>query len=400
MFKAVRGFAFPIFARREAVTLTLLVGLAVVLFLTVSGISSVYHAQQDALAQRWAGRGADELNAGHYKTAADEFRTALRYSHDDFAQQLGLAEALIGMKRIPEAEVYLVNLWEQEPENGVVNRELARIAAGQNNTSRALRYYHNAIYATWPAGAENQRLETRWELIKYLLSLNARAQAQSELIALDAEVGDNPAEQLLLGQYFLKVQDDPHALASFRKTLATDPHSQRALDGAGTAEFDMADYMGARRYLRKALAEHPGDRDAAERLETTEQILRMDPFRSDLSQEQQAAAVMEAFSVAGARLQACPAAAATTAPLETPPPATSAAGSKATPAIAAPPSLNDAWTHMKPQVTERALRRNPDRVNQAMDLVFAIERQANGKCGAGTPSDAALLLIDKLHEGS
>lgn len=400
MFKAARGFEFPIYFRREAVTLTLLVGLAIVLFLAVSGISSIYHIQQDALAQRWASRGTDELNAGHYQAAIDEFRTALRYSHDDFAQQLGLAEALIGMKRVPEAEVYLVNLWEQEPENGVVNRELARIAAGENNTRRALRYYHNAIYATWPAGAENQRLETRWELIKYLLTLNARAQAQSELIALDAEVGGNPAEQLLLGEYFLKVQDDPHALASFRKTLGADPHSERALAGAGTADFNMADYAGAQRYLRRALAEHPGDHDAAARLETTEQILRMDPFRRNLSPDQQAKAVMAAFAAAGARLQACPAAATTTAPSEAPPTAANPADPKLERAAAAPATMNDAWTRMKPLVTERGLQRNPDRVNQAMDVVFAIERQANGKCGAGTPSDAALLLIEKLHEGS
>lgn len=400
MFKTARGFAFPIYVRREAVTLTLLVGLAILLLLMVSGISSVYHAQQAGLAERWAARGEDELQAGHYQAAADEFRTALRYSHDDFAQQLGLAEALIGMKRIPEAEVYLVNLWEQEPENGVVNRELARIAAGENNTNRALRYYHNAIYATWPVGAEKQRLETRWELIKYLLTLNARAQAQSELIALDAEVGGDPAEQLLLGQYFLKVGDDPHALISFRKVLAADPHSERALDGAGTADFDMADYPGAEHYLRRALAGHPGDRDAAARLEITEQILRMDPFRSDLSEEQQITAAMAAFSVAGARLQACPAAAGTTSAVDAPPAAAVPAGAKQEPAAAAPLSLNDAWTRMKPLVTERGLRRDPDRVNQAMDLVFAIERQANGKCGAGTPSDAALLLIEKLHEGS
>ena len=400
MFKAARDFAFPIYVRREAVTLALLVGIAILLLLMVSGLSSVYHAQQDALSDRWAARGVDELRAGHYRTAADEFRTALRYSHDNFSQQLGLAEALIGMKRIPEAEVYLVTLWEQEPENGVVNRELARIAAGENNTTRALRYYHNAIYATWPPGQENQRLETRWELIKYLLALNARAQAQSELIALDAEVGDNPAEQLLLGQYFLQVGDDPHALASFRKTLAADPRSERALAGAGTAEFDAANYIVARRYLRRALAEHPGNHDAAARLETTEQILRMDPFRSNLSQDQQAKATMTAFAVAGTRLQACPAAAATTAPAEEPSTANAAPGARQNPAAAAPPTLNDAWTRMKPLVTPRALRRNPDRVNEAMDLVFAIERQANGKCGAGTASDAALLLIEKLHEGS
>jgi tetratricopeptide (TPR) repeat protein len=394
MFKAARGFAFPIYVRREAVTLTLLTLLAIALFVFVSALSGMYQAQQQALADRWASRGTDDLHAGEYKVAADEFRTALRYSHDDFAQQLGLAEALIGMKRIPEAEVYLVNLWEQEPENGIVNRELARIAAGRGNTRQALRYYHNAIYATWPGDAENERRETRWELIKYLLNLNARALAQSELISLDAEVGGDPQQQLVLGQYFLKVQDDLHALACFRIVLAADPHSEEALAGAGVAAFYMEDYEQAERYLRKALAEKPGDRGSATRLETTEQVLRLDPFRGDLSDADRDRAVIAAFGVAGDRLKACSAAGGSAGP-------TQVTILQAATAVPQPqPTLADTWNHLKPHMTERQLQKTPDLVNQAMGLVFAIERQANGKCGAGTPSDAAVLLISKLHEGS
>ena len=392
MFKAARGFAFPIHVRREAITLTLLTGMAIGLFLVVTVLSGMYHVQQQALAERWASRGTEDLQARQYRSAADEFRTALRYSHDDFAQQLGLAEALIGMKRIPEAEVYLVNLWEQEPENGIVNRELARIAAGRNNTRQALRYYHNAIYATWPGNAENERRETRWELIKYLLNLDAREQAQSELISLAAEVGDDPGQQLVLGQYFLKVQDDQHALACFRIAMAADPHNESAMAGAGEAAFDMADYPQAERYLRKALAEKSGDRDSAVRLETTEQVLRLDPFRGDLSDAQRDQAAIAAFGVAGDRLKACTAAGGSAEPVTTAMPQTATPQPQQT--------LADTWNHMKPHMTERRLQENSDLVNQAMDLVFAIERQANAKCGAGTPSDVALLLISKLHEGS
>lgn len=394
MFKTVRGFAFPFFVRREAVTLSLLTLLAIVLFLFVTALSKVYHVQQQALGDRWAGRGAEDLQMGKYSVAADEFRTALRYSHDDFAQQLGLAEALIGMKRIPEAQVYLVNLWEQEPENGIVNRELARIAAGNHENRQALRYYHNAIYATWPSGAENQRRETRWELIKYLLSLDELPQAQSELISLDAEVGDSPSQQLLLGEYFLKVQDDQHALACFRIVLAADPHSERALAGAGAAAFNMADYRQAQRYLRKALTEQPGDKESAARLETAEQVLRLDPFRGDLSDADRNRAAIAAFEVAGARLSACPAAGGSTAPNPVSEPVSATAGPQPQPTLA------NTWNRMKPQMTLRRLQNSSDLISQEMDLVFAIERQANAKCGPGTPGDAALLLISKLHEGS
>jgi len=58
------------------------------------------------------------------------------------------------------------------------------------------------------------------------------------------------------------------------------------------------------------------------------------------------------------------------------------------------------WEQMKNQVTEQGLRRNPDLVDAAMDLVFDIERQSNATCGPASGADLALLLIARLHEGN
>jgi hypothetical protein len=55
---------------------------------------------------------------------------------------------------------------------------------------------------------------------------------------------------------------------------------------------------------------------------------------------------------------------------------------------------------MKPQISEGELRRNPDLVESAMDLVFDIERQTNATCGTPAGADMALLQIAKLHEGN
>jgi hypothetical protein len=55
---------------------------------------------------------------------------------------------------------------------------------------------------------------------------------------------------------------------------------------------------------------------------------------------------------------------------------------------------------MKPQISEGGLRRNPDLVEAAMDLVFDIERETNATCGTPAGGDMALLLIAKLHEGN
>lgn len=397
MLNVLRRIPLPIQVRREAVTLAVLSLMAGLLLLGVSALSGVFQMQQNSLANRWASRGARELSARNYRAAETDFRTALRYSSDDYSQQLGLAEALVGLNRVDEAHTYLVSLWDREPENGVVNRELARIAAGKREVRDALRYYHNAVYAIWRVNGETERRSTRWELIKYLLSLNAKAQAQSELISLSAEVGADPTQQMLLGTYFLTVDDPQHAFAAFRENLAVDPRNSGALAGAGEAAFEMDQYSVARSYLRRAVTEAPGNRDSAALLETTEQVIRMDPFRRQLPGLERAKAVLAAFEIAGYRLKSCPAAASSSGVGAAPAP--SAAGGKAaSPAPA--PTLMDAWKGLKPKITQRNLRGNPDLVDEAMDLVFNIERQANGNCGAGSPTDTALLLISKMHEGS
>jgi hypothetical protein len=70
------------------------------------------------------------------------------------------------------------------------------------------------------------------------------------------------------------------------------------------------------------------------------------------------------------------------------------------PATGGPASMGASWDKMKGAITEKGLRRNPDMVEAAMDMVFGIERQANMDCGPPSGTDMALLLIAKLHEGN
>ena len=55
---------------------------------------------------------------------------------------------------------------------------------------------------------------------------------------------------------------------------------------------------------------------------------------------------------------------------------------------------------MKPRVTVSGLRQNPDVVEQAMELVFDVERQTSNACTPAAGKDLALLLIAKMHEGN
>ncbi len=358
-----------LYLTREPAILAILTGIAVILFLAVGGISRTFHAQQEALGQRWFSRGVADLNARRFDAAAAEFRAALRYSRDDYTYQLNLAEALTGLKRTGEAEAYFINLWDRQPEDGLVNLELARIAAQKQETEQALRYYHNAIYATWPANEEVERRDSRLELIEFLLRIHSRAQAQAEMIALDASLGEDPEEQAKVGQLFLRAQDYEHALAAFRMALRANRRNTAALAGAGLAAFELGRYPVADTYLKAAVAADPNDAQSAETLKTTEMVLAMDPFRPGVSAAQRSRIVVEAFAVAGERLKACGVA-------------------------------NEAWTKMKPQITETRLRGNSDLEAAAMEVAFNVERQSGGSCEAATGKDLALLLVGKVHEGN
>jgi tetratricopeptide (TPR) repeat protein len=371
------------YLRQRPAMLVALTALAVIFFLVVSGLSRAYQDQRSSLGNRWFERGVADLNAKRYESAVTDFRAALLYSRDNYAYQLNLAEALVGMKHTGEASAYLLNLWDRQPEDGLVNLELARITAQRGQTQQAVRYYHDAVYAIWPREEENQRREARLELVNLLLRNNAKAQAQAELIARSETATEDPVEQQLLGELFLRADDPEHALNEYRLSLKEDPHNSRALAGAGYAAYELGQYPLAQHYLEDAVKRDPHDTQSAERLKTSELVLRMDPLQSRLSTQERNRRVIEAFTTAGQRLEQCAV-------------PSGDAGSAPTPQA----NMSDLWSAMKPQMTERGLQRNPDLSERAMDLVFRIERQTSTTCGEPTGAELALLLISKLHEGN
>jgi tetratricopeptide (TPR) repeat protein len=372
------------YLQQQPVMLALLAVLAIICFLAVTGLSRLYHAQRDALGERWFNRGVADLNAQHYDRAVTEFRSALLYSRDNYTYQQNLTEALIGQKRTGEAFAYLVNLWDREPENGMVNLELARIAVRRGQTEQALRYYHNAIYATWPDDQEAKRREVRLELIEYLLQTNARAQAEAELIALAENVDDDPAQLEKIANLYVRTLDYERAFAAYRQILKAAHHDREALAGAGLAAFELGRYPEAHRYLQAAIAGDPNDKQSADLLETTDMVLQLDPFQRQISMAERSRIVVEDFDAAGERLKGC----------------SGQNKSSSASSTAAQASLADSWVKLKPRVTETELRRDPDLMESAMGLVFNIERQTAATCGTPVGKDLALLLIAQQHEGN
>ena len=266
----------------------------------------------------------------------------------------------------------------------LVNLELARIAVQKGQTEQALRYYHNAIYAAWPSDQEGKRREARLELIEFLLNIGAKAQAQAELIALQENLGNDPVQQERVGDLFLRAQDYEHALAAYRQSLKLERDNRAALAGAGFAAFELGRYPLAQRYLQAAVAANPNDTQSAERLKTDGNGAGDGSVpAADYRWHSATGSWSAAFTTAGERLKAC-----------------SAARGLALPTAVAIESGGKLGEDEAADYPRRELRRNPDLVESAMDLVFDIERQTSVTCGTPTGADMALLLIAKLHEGN
>jgi len=362
-----------------------------VLFTVVGFASNLYHQKRTALALEWYTRGEANLqvkDARHATGAIDDFRTALVYSPQNDLYRLHLAEALMAAGRVDEARTYLLNVLDDESENGAVNLALGRLAARNDNVSEALRYYQSAIYGRWESDAEQHRTTARLELCRFLLSHGRNNEAQGELMALAGSLPSDPSLHTEVANLFLQARDKQHALAEFRAALKLDPKRHDALLGAGEVAFQSGDYRSAERYFGRALAEEPNNVRARSRLSTARLVLASDPLDPRLSNQERSTRVQQAFERALARLENC-------APIR---------GESLPPSPGSPlldfQQLYARAQKMRPQVRVSKLRRNPDLQTSALDLAFEAEELAAQRCGLPEGLDEALLLIASAHRGS
>jgi tetratricopeptide (TPR) repeat protein len=297
-----------------------------------------------------------------------------------------LAEALAAEGHTPQAQAYLRVLWDEEPGNGTVNLELARLAAQSHDLAGVLRFYHGAIYGVWQDNPARRRREARIELINFLLAQRQIQQAQSELIGLAADLPRDPALLRGVAGLMMKAGDFRRALEEYREVLALDRNNVEALGGAGSAAFALQMYPEARDFLRRAVAAGSHDPQVAAQLQTAELVLQMDPSRPRLPASERVQRILNAFTQAGNRLQQC--AAARPIALDKP------MGNTPLPADYAD------WRTLKPKMKVQKLRRDLEQGDAAMEVVFRIERDTAQVCGPGVPADQALALIAQRRNGS
>jgi len=370
--------------RGELISFFVLFVIGIGLLLVTHFLAANYKAHEQVLGKRWFARGEREMAANRPLEAIADFRNALLYSRENQLIQIRLAQALSAANRTDEARAYFLSLWDQEPGSGLINLELARLAARKGDSSQVLQFYHGAIYGAWEEDPIAHRTAARFELIEHLLHEDGRAQAQAELIVLQSGLPVDPSLQLRAAALFMVVPDYANALKLYRLVLKEDEKNPEALAGAGEASFQLHQYRTAESFLQEAVAAGATDPHLQTLVDTTAAVRQLDPFGRGISESQRAARVVEAFRRAGDRLQQC--------------------AQKEGVDLAATPPKNDLqlqsaqWVKIQSSVNARRLRNSEDLRNDVMDLVFQIESRTEA-CGNKTTTDTALGLIAKDREG-
>ena len=191
-------------------------------------------------------------------------RSALAYAPGQRSIEIDLAEALAGAGRTQEATSYFTTLWEAEPGSGIINLQLARLAARQGNETEALERYRASIYGNWEGDGTVRRRTVRMELIDYLIDRHRYSQAKAELIIAAGNAPDDPAIKLQVAALMEKAGDPGNAGQIYKTILQHAPHNLPATEGAARTAFALGNFVQARDYVDKALANPAEARESAQ----------------------------------------------------------------------------------------------------------------------------------------
>lgn len=365
---------------RSAIFVLLVLTLAAVAgFAAVSHLVTRFNANQQSRGRRLYAQGIADLNAGNADRAIEEFRAALTCDRANSQYQLMLGRALRDTGRLDEAESYLESLWQRNPEDGTINLALARVAARRGNLDDAIRYYHNAMYGVWSSDPEADRRAARLELVEFLLRKNARAQAQSELVALAAFLPPDSALHLRVADLLIQAQDYPDALAEYERVLQLDRGNPAALAGAGEAAYRAGRYRTAQRYLQLAVNAKPQDPTLRYMQSSASLLLETDPFVQRISDAERNRRIAAAFAKAGERLSSCAQQRGINLSAAANPSALSLS-----PSLAA---LESRWMATRSDLPRLRSAGEADLPDAIMDLVFQIEQQTAEDCGEPQGTD-------------
>jgi tetratricopeptide (TPR) repeat protein len=293
----IRVYRRPIYI----VWLSLLAG---IFFAFTFSVNRLYAEKQHYLSVHWFEQGQDALANNKPQEAISDLRTALLYSHENSHYVFVLAQALAAADRVGEARSYFLSMLEDEPGNGAVNLQLARLAEKENDVDNAIRYLNGAMYGGWDSDPIVKRQQVRQELIGFLITKGLKTQARGELLTYTAEMPRNSNSQLWVAQAFSRLGDDRSALDFYKAGLRTNRHDVSALLGAARAAFHLERYNEALGYFTAADEIHD-DPATSQMMQLVTTVIELNPFQSRISAEERRHRLVLAMDVADHRLQQC-----------------------------------------------------------------------------------------------
>ena len=365
------------FIHREILQLIVLFLIAVATFLLSRALAANNRDMNLRDAAEWYRRGQHAVAAGRLDEAIDALRRAAVRNRTDKTYVLALARALALEHDDDAARGALLALRDSAPEDAEVNLQLARLAAQRQDVTEALRFYHNALYAPWPAELAEARREVRFELIGFLLDHNQSGRALAELAAVSTDMPDEPAAHLRVARLLARAGDYDQALQQFQQVLRLDPDNGTALAGAGRGAFQLGKYALARTYLRRAPSELD---EVATTRDVADLVISRDPLANRIGSIERRRRLTSDFTYARERLMAC-----------------------ATAHVPAGATGDEAALQEEAGQFEDRLRQSSileqDTIEGGVDLVYRLARRINQACGPPTALDRALLLIGREHGG-
>ena len=278
----------------------------VTLFTITVFLNRAYHRTRLSRAEGSYRTGERLAGAGRNAEAAEDFRAALLYEHDDPRYRFALAQSLVALKRWSEAENYLLDLRTSDPTSGPVNLMLARIAANEGLTDGAIDNYHRAIFGYWPDKPEENRVEARMELIGLLDRMGQSKAALAETLALADEIPDSDtATRERAAQMLLAHGSPQHAAEVYRALVAAHPHDAGARQGLGESLYEMGDIAGALASYHAAVRYGSITPALAARIALLNSILDLDPTLLRLTYRQRFERARELLSRTAASAARC-----------------------------------------------------------------------------------------------
>ena len=315
---------------RDTIAVATLFGLVVVFSFVTHLLSHSFASHRVMLEQRWRARGEASLASGNPVAALASLHSALAYAPDDRGLQIELARALSAAGHTQEAQTYFNTLLETEPGSGIINLELARLAARQNNSQSAVDHYQAAVDGTWNGDAYMRRRQIRLELSQYLIHLDRLPEARSQLLITAGNAPDDAALQLQVGHLLVNAQDPTDALDVFHRASHGRAERLPALEAEGETAALLGRFSLAHTLLTHAVADTAFQKEPTEQrqrirntLELTQAALALYPSDT-LTPLERARRVAKDATLAENRLMNCTVGAQTAAPVETPQPEPSA----------------------------------------------------------------------------